>query len=130
LTGRQEGDSDDEYTVNPDDGEELQMAEMISQDNDKIFDKSFEFVAAYLEKKAFFDEHNLPIGEGIDALMVKVEEARSTAELTLDQMNRLRMDEKDIERVEHALKALQVKKVDLMELEKSKILSLYYNFQS
>ena len=40
------------------------------------------------------------------------------------------MDEKDIERVEHALKALQVKKVDLMELEKSKILSLYYNFQS
>jgi hypothetical protein len=38
LTGKGEGDSDEEYTANPDDDEELQMSEMISQDNKKIFD--------------------------------------------------------------------------------------------
>ena len=106
------------------------MTDMISQDHNKIFDETFQFIGAYLNKKSFFDEHNVPIGEGIDAFMIKVEEARATAEITLEQMNRLHCHQNDIERVEKATKALQMKKVDVMELEKTKVLSLYYNFQT
>ena len=62
--------------------------------------------------------------------MVKLDAARAKTESTLEKMNTLQMNTGDTVQIEKLCKALQLKKIDIMQLEKTKILGLYYNFQT
>ena len=134
MAGRKLGDvsdssDEDEYTVDPDDEETVQLAELINMDHKKMFKQIFALVGKYTENKSHFDEHNLPIGQDIEDCASKVQIAVDNAESCLKDLTKLGLDNFDTQNLVKSMQRLKVRKIDFVELEKNKTLSLCNNFK-
>lgn len=133
LAGKKidEEDSEDEYTPNPDDDEEMQLDEMIRVDHDKMFVKFFHLISTYINKKQDFDENNMAIGNDAMAdLMNKVEEGKAAVDEAFKVLQDMGLEHYDSENgVSKAMKKVTERKIDFTWITKSKNLSLQKNFK-